>query len=219
MDKVRIVVDVNPLIGDMAQKWKHETTTAELDLSTSTTVSNRSAADSCKVRAALYSAVGDGDDRTRSLEQFARDSDGSRSWGWTTGRSPPAWDATAATSAVRNGGSVVQIRETSCSQGSFPRLQGDGTKFARPTIFSRRRHRPQEPARDAGGPRGSTAIRYLYEEATKRGMFENQLGEIKRWTQPELEEVRPCAGTGLESNRWASRRGSMKSRSVTLPRQ
>ncbi len=47
----------------------------------------------------------------------------------------------------------------------------------------------------------STAIRYLYEEAEKRGMFEDQLGDIKRWTQPELEEVDRLRRDWLESNR------------------
>ncbi len=35
----------------------------------------------------------------------------------------------------------------------------------------------------------STAIRYLAEEANKRGKYENQLGEIKRWTADELTEI------------------------------
>jgi len=48
----------------------------------------------------------------------------------------------------------------------------------------------------------STAIRYLVQEATKRGMFEGQLGEIKRWTQLELEEVDRLRRDWLESNRF-----------------
>lgn len=75
------------------------------------------------------------------------------------------------------------------------------TKFAGPTMFSRGDtvHTNQHGALVAR--ERSTAIRYLYEEATKRGMFEDQLGDIKRWTQPELEEVDRLRREWLESNR------------------
>ena len=43
----------------------------------------------------------------------------------------------------------------------------------------------------------STAIRYLRSEAEKRGMYENQLGDVKRWTNAELIEIeKACATTG-----------------------
>jgi acyl dehydratase/uncharacterized protein YnzC (UPF0291/DUF896 family) len=75
------------------------------------------------------------------------------------------------------------------------------TKFAGPTMFSRGDtvHTNQHGALVAR--ERSTAIRYLYEEATKRGIFEDQLGDIKRWTQPELEEVDRLRREWLESNR------------------
>lgn len=63
------------------------------------------------------------------------------------------------------------------------------TSFAGPTMFSRGDtvHRNQHGALVAR--ERSTAIRYLAEEANKRGKYENQLGEIKRWTAEELTEI------------------------------
>ena len=75
------------------------------------------------------------------------------------------------------------------------------TKFAGPTMFSRgdTTHTNQNGVLVAR--ERSTAIRYLFEEAKNRGMFESQLGEIKRWTQLELEEVERLRRDWLESNR------------------
>lgn len=75
------------------------------------------------------------------------------------------------------------------------------TKFAGPTMFSRGDTVHTNQHGTLVARERSTAIRYLYEEATKRGMFENQLGEIKRWTQPELEAVERLRREWLESNR------------------
>ncbi|MGW0025948.1 MaoC family dehydratase [Rhodococcus sp. NPDC003383] len=75
------------------------------------------------------------------------------------------------------------------------------TKFAGPTMFSRGDtvHRNQHGALVA--KERSTAIRYLSSEATKRGMYENQLGEIKRWTAEELTEVESLRHEWILSNR------------------
>jgi acyl dehydratase len=75
------------------------------------------------------------------------------------------------------------------------------TKFAGPTMFSRgdTTHTNQNGVLVAR--ERSTGIRYLYEEARMRGMFESQLGDIKRWTQLELEEVERLRRDWLESNR------------------
>ena len=75
------------------------------------------------------------------------------------------------------------------------------TKFAGPTMFSRGDTIHTNQHGTLVARERSTAIRYLYEEATKRGMFENQLGAIKRWTQTELEEVDRLRREWLESNR------------------
>src|SRR6266513_192891 len=63
------------------------------------------------------------------------------------------------------------------------------TKFAGPTLFSRGDtvHRTQTGTLVAKAR--STTIRYDAAEAHRRGMYDNQLGEKKRWTPAELEEV------------------------------
>lgn len=63
------------------------------------------------------------------------------------------------------------------------------TKFAGPTMFSRgdTLHYKQDGSLVAKAR--STAIRYLKEEAEKRGMYDSMLGELKRWSNAELAEV------------------------------
>ncbi|WP_459545602.1 FAS1-like dehydratase domain-containing protein [Nocardia sp. X0981] len=75
------------------------------------------------------------------------------------------------------------------------------TRFAGPTMFSRgdTTHRNQHGALVAR--ERSTAIRYLAEEAAERGMYENQLGEIKTWSAPELAEIEALRTEWLLSNR------------------
>ncbi|MEX5633931.1 FAS1-like dehydratase domain-containing protein [Parafrankia sp. FMc2] len=75
------------------------------------------------------------------------------------------------------------------------------TKFAGPTMFSRGDtvHTNQRGALVAR--ERSTAIRYLASEAEKRGMYENQLGAVKHWTNPELLAVEKVRHAWLLSNR------------------
>ncbi|QFG26137.1 MaoC family dehydratase N-terminal domain-containing protein [Actinomadura sp. WMMB 499] len=75
------------------------------------------------------------------------------------------------------------------------------TKFAGPTMFSRGDtvHTNQHGALVAR--ERSTAIRYLYEEARRRGMYDDQLGPIKSWTRAELDEVAKVRHEWLMSNR------------------
>jgi acyl dehydratase len=47
----------------------------------------------------------------------------------------------------------------------------------------------------------STAIRYLVEEATKRGMYDDQVGVVKRWTAAELAGIEKVRHEWLISNR------------------
>jgi acyl dehydratase len=63
------------------------------------------------------------------------------------------------------------------------------TKFAGPTVFQRgdTLHRNQHGQPVAKSR--STSIRYLVAEADKRKMYENQLGEKKRWSKDELREI------------------------------
>lgn len=94
------------------------------------------------------------------------------------------------------------------------------TKFAGPTMFSRgdTTHTNQHGALVAR--ERSTAIRYLSAEATKRGMYENQLGEIKKWTNEELLEVEALRHEWLLSN-WAGKSPHFDEVKVgdTLPRR
>jgi acyl dehydratase len=75
------------------------------------------------------------------------------------------------------------------------------TKFAGPTMFSRGDtvHRNQHGSLIAKAR--STAIRYLAVEAEKRGMYENQLGGVKKWTAAELEEIDKVRYDWFMSNR------------------
>jgi acyl dehydratase len=75
------------------------------------------------------------------------------------------------------------------------------TKFAGPTMFSRgdTLHRNQHGNLVAKAR--STAIRYLAAEAEKRGMYESQLGAVKRWTQAEIVEIDKIRADWYMSNR------------------
>ena len=75
------------------------------------------------------------------------------------------------------------------------------TKFAGPTVFSRgdTTHTNQHGVLVAR--ERSTAIRYLRSEATKRGLFDSQLGALKRWTTAELAEIAKVRHDWILSNR------------------
>ncbi|OLT38396.1 acyl dehydratase [Actinomadura sp. CNU-125] len=75
------------------------------------------------------------------------------------------------------------------------------TKFAGPTMFSRGDTTHTNQHGHLVAKERSTAIRYLSAEARKRGMYENRLGEIKRWTQAELDEVAKVRHDWILSNR------------------
>jgi acyl dehydratase len=75
------------------------------------------------------------------------------------------------------------------------------TKFAGPTVFQRgdTTHRNQHGNLIAKAR--STTIRYLAAEAEKRGMYESQLGAVKRWTAAELVEIDTIRRDWFLSNR------------------
>ena len=75
------------------------------------------------------------------------------------------------------------------------------TKFAGPTMFSAGDtvHTNQHGALVA--KERSTSIRYLAAEAEKRGFFAKQLGELRRWTRSELEQIAKVRTDWLMSNR------------------
>jgi acyl dehydratase len=98
-------------------------------------------------------------------------------------------------------GSRVRVGDTLFQERRFHDYKVADTKFAGPTMFSRgdTTHTNQHGALVAR--ERSTAIRYLAAEAEKRGMYENQLGEVKRWTEAELAEVGKLRHEWLLSNR------------------
>jgi acyl dehydratase len=75
------------------------------------------------------------------------------------------------------------------------------TKFSGPTMFSQgdTMHTNQHGALVA--KERATAIRYLAAEAERLGMYESQLGELKRWTNAELIEIEKVRRAWLMSNR------------------
>jgi acyl dehydratase len=75
------------------------------------------------------------------------------------------------------------------------------TKFAGPTVFSRGDTTHTNQAGALVARERSTAIRYLRAEATRRGLYDSQLGEVKRWTEPELAKVEQERHDWILSNR------------------
>jgi acyl dehydratase len=75
------------------------------------------------------------------------------------------------------------------------------TKFAGPTMFSRgdTLHYKQDGSLVAKAR--STAIRYLKDEAEKRGMYDSMIGELKGWSAEELAVVDKVRFDWLMSNR------------------
>ncbi|WP_426000008.1 FAS1-like dehydratase domain-containing protein [Caulobacter sp. DWR1-3-2b1] len=75
------------------------------------------------------------------------------------------------------------------------------TKFAGPTMFARgdTMHYKQDGSLVAKSR--STAIRYLKEEAEKRGMYDSMIGELKGWSADEMAVVDKIRFDWLMSNR------------------
>lgn len=75
------------------------------------------------------------------------------------------------------------------------------TKFAGPTVFARGDtfHRNQHGALVA--KERATSIRYLREEARKRGMYDKEKRAPKRWTVAELDEIARIRMEWILSNR------------------
>lgn len=75
------------------------------------------------------------------------------------------------------------------------------TKFAGPTMFSRGDTTHRNQLGNLVAKSRSTAIRYLAAEAEKRGMYEQQLGVLKRWTPAEIVEIDAIRKNWFLSNR------------------
>ena len=95
---------------------------------------------------------------------------------------------------IRPGDKLVQERR-------FDGYKLADTQFAGPTVFTRgdTEHRNQHGALVA--KERATAIRYLIEEARKRGMYDKLKRQPKAWTAAELREVERVRMDWLLSNR------------------
>lgn len=95
---------------------------------------------------------------------------------------------------VRPGDKLVQDRR-------FDGYKVADTKFAGPTVFTRGDtvHRNQHGALVA--KQRATAIRYLVEEARKRGMYDKEQRTPKRWTEEELKDIERIRMDWILSNR------------------
>ena len=100
-------------------------------------------------------------------------------------------------------GAPIRPGDKLLQQRRFDGYKITDTKFAGPTVFSRGDtvHRNQHGALVA--KERSTAIRYLIEEARKRGMYDKAQRTPKKWTSQELEEVNRVRLDWILSNRGA----------------
>ena len=98
-------------------------------------------------------------------------------------------------------GARVRPGDTLFQERRFHDYKVSDTKFAGPTMFARgdTTHRNQHGVPIAKSR--STTIRYLVSEAEKRGMYANQLGAMKRWTNDELLAVEKLRNDWLMGGR------------------
>jgi len=98
-------------------------------------------------------------------------------------------------------GTRIRPGDLLSQQRRFDGYKVSDTKFAGPTLFSRGDtiHTNQHGALVA--KERATAIRYLAAEAERRGMFEQQLAPVRKWTREELTQIEKVRYDWLLSNR------------------
>lgn len=98
-------------------------------------------------------------------------------------------------------GTPIRPGDKLTQQRRFDGYSVADTKFAGPTVFSRGDtvHRNQHGSLVA--KERSTAIRYLIEEAKKRGMYNKEQRTPKKWSAAELEELQRVRMDWILSNR------------------
>jgi hypothetical protein len=98
-------------------------------------------------------------------------------------------------------GSPIRPGDKLFQQRRFDGYKVADTKFAGPTVFSRgdTAHRNQNGVLIAR--ERSTAIRYLIEEAKKRGMYDKTQRTPKKWTSAELDAINKQRMDWILSNR------------------
>jgi acyl dehydratase len=98
-------------------------------------------------------------------------------------------------------GSRVRAGDKLFQERRFHDYKVADTKFAGPTMFSRGDTTHTNQHGTLVARERSTAIRYLFAEAKKRGMYENRLGAAKKWTADELAQVEKVRHDWILSNR------------------
>jgi acyl dehydratase len=98
-------------------------------------------------------------------------------------------------------GCPVRPGDTLFQERRFHDYKVRDTKFAGPTMFARgdTTHTNQHGVLVAR--ERATSIRYLAAEAERRGMYENQVGEVRTWSATELNEIEKLRHEWLLSNR------------------
>jgi acyl dehydratase len=98
-------------------------------------------------------------------------------------------------------GTVVRPGDKLFQERRFHDYKVVDTKFAGPTMFSRGDTVHCNQHGNLVAKARSTAIRYLAEEAEKRGMYDATAGAPKRWTRDEIREIDKVRHDWLMSNR------------------
>ncbi|GAA4810641.1 FAS1-like dehydratase domain-containing protein [Streptomyces ziwulingensis] len=75
------------------------------------------------------------------------------------------------------------------------------TRFAGPTMFSRGDTTHTNQHGTLVARERATAIRYLADEAERRGLYESRIGPVRRWTETELAGIDKLRHAWLLSNR------------------
>ncbi|QIG80832.1 FAS1-like dehydratase domain-containing protein [Stakelama tenebrarum] len=98
-------------------------------------------------------------------------------------------------------GAQIRPGDRTLQERRFHDYKVTDTKFSGPTMFSRGDtiHRKQDGSLVA--KERSTAIRYLASEAERLGMYDQMLGELKRWTAEEIAELDALRHAWILSNR------------------
>ncbi len=95
---------------------------------------------------------------------------------------------------IRPGDKLVQERR-------FDGYDVADTKFAGPTVFARGDTEHRNQRGELVAKERATAIRYLVDEAKKRGMYDKEQRAPKRWTQAELDDIEKQRLDWIRSNR------------------
>ncbi len=98
-------------------------------------------------------------------------------------------------------GTLIRPGDKLTQERRFDGYDVADTKFAGPTVFSRGDTLHVNQHGTPIAKERSTAIRYLVEEANKRGVYGKETRTPKRWQPEELEEIQAIRLAWIKSNR------------------